>query len=95
MAKRIGGDRRKTRYKDKKGSNEKGKISIRNYFQTFNEGDAVVLKAEPAVQKGIYFRRFHGKAGTVKAKRGNCYDVEIKDFNKTKTVLVHPVHLQK
>ena len=95
MAKRIGGNRRKTRGIFRKKACDKGKISLTNYFQTLNEGDKVVLKAEPAVQKGIYFRRFHGKSAIVKAKRGKCYEVEIKDFNKTKTLLVHPVHLKK
>jgi large subunit ribosomal protein L21e len=95
MAKRIGGNRRKTRTKFKKPKGEKGKISITKYFQELKQGDKVILKAEPAVQKGIYYRRFHGKTGLVKAKRGTCYEVEIKDFNKTKTILVHPVHLQK
>ena len=95
MAKRIGGNRRKTRDKLSKPKSQRGKISITKFFQELKEGDKVVLKAEPAVQSGIYFRRFHGKAGTVKAKRGTCYEVEIKDFNKSKTVIVHPVHLQK
>ena len=43
-------------------------------------GDEVILKLEPAVQKGMYFPRFHGKQGTIAAKKGNCYEVNIKDF---------------
>jgi len=95
MAMRIGGNRRKTRHLFKKPKSERGKISITKYFQTFEIGDRVVLKAEPAVQKGIYFRRFHGKPGVIKAKRGNCYEVQIKDFNKPKTQIIHPIHLKK
>lgn len=95
MAQRIGRFRRKTRSKLKKSYKDKGKISISNYLQTFNLNEKVLLKAEPAVQKGMYFPRFHGKIGTIKGKQGNCYEVEIKDFKKTKTLIVHPIHLRK
>jgi len=93
--KRIGKGRRRTRHILQKSIREKGKISISRYFQMLNEGDKVVLKAEPAYQKGMYFPRFHGKSGEVMGKQGNCYFVKIKDKNKAKTLLVHPVHLKK
>lgn len=66
MAKRIGRFRRKTRHKLKKSIKERGKISISNYLQEFKPGDRVILKAEPAVQSGMYFPRFHGNAGIIK-----------------------------
>ena len=95
MTKRIGGFRRKTRHKLQKGIREKGKISIQKYFQEFKEGEKVHLKAEPSVHKGMYFPRFHGKSGIIKGKQGNCYYVEIKDQNKTKRLLIHPIHLKR
>ncbi len=95
MVMRIGGLRRKTRYKLKKEIRQKGKISISRYFQPFAEGDKVYLGAEPAVQKGFYHPRFFGKSGVVIGKRGSCYQVEISDLGKQKSVLVHPVHLRK
>ena len=95
MVSRIGGFRRKSRKKLKKSQSQKGKISLRAYLQEFKEGDKVVLKAEPAVQKGMYFPRFHGRAGIVQAKKGKCYQVLIKDINKEKVINVHPVHLKK
>ncbi len=93
--KRTGGLRRKTRHKLKKNVRTKGKISLRRFFQRFNEGDKVYLSAEPAVQKGLFHPRFHGKAGTIKSKQGTNYYVQIKDGNKTKTILAHPIHLKK
>ena len=95
MAKRIGRFRRKTRHKLKKSIKEKGKISISNYLHEFKPGDRIILKAEPAVQKGMYFPRFHGKTGIIQEKQGNCYKVLIKDINKEKTIIVHPVHLKQ
>lgn len=74
---------------------EKGKISLTRYFAQFKNGEKVLLKAEPAVQRAIYHRRFHGRIGTIAGKQGNCYTVTIKDLNKSKTLIVHPVHLLK
>ena len=95
MTKRIGGFRRKTRYKLKKNIRSKGKISLTNYFQKLNINDKVLLKAEPSIQKGMYFPRFHGKTGIIKNKVGSCYQVEIKDGKKSKTLIIHPIHLKK
>lgn len=61
----------------------------------FKVGDRALLSAEPAVQASLYHRRFHGRSGTVTGKRGDCYEVAVKDGNKDKMVIVHPVHLRK
>jgi ribosomal protein L21E len=95
MVKRIGTARRKTRQKLSKPLRSKGKLSLRQYFQEFVDDEKVVLKAEPAVQDGMYHPRFHGKHGIIKGSQGECYFVEINDQGKTKNLLVHPVHLKK
>lgn len=61
----------------------------------FEVGDRAVLVAEPAVQSALYHQRFHGKAGFVIAKRGDCYELEIVDGGKKKVIISHPVHLKK
>jgi len=83
MVTRIGTARRKTRSKLKRKPAEKGKIPLSKYFQTFESGDRVGLKINSAVAKGQFF------AGM----KGRCYKVEIKDGNKKKTLVVHPIHL--
>ena len=95
MVQRIGGFRRKTRYKFRKEKRSRGKISLTKYFQSFDIGDRVYLHLEPAVQKGMYYPRFMGKSGIVKGKRGKCYEVAINDIGKEKMLIVHPVHLKK
>lgn len=95
MVQLIGGMRRKTRYKLQKERRDKGKISLRNYFATYNEGDRVILKAEPAIQKGMYHPRFHGRTAEVVSKRGDCYVVKTMDKDKQKQVIVHPVHMKR
>ena len=93
--KHHGSFRRKTRSKLRKNYKERGKISIRKFFQRFQEGERVVLKCEPAVQKGMYYPRFHGRSGIVIGSQGRCYEILIKDGNKDKLVIVHPIHLKK
>ena len=95
MVTRIGGARRKTRQKMTKSPQKRGKFSLRKYLQEFKMGDKVILKLESAVQKGMYFPRFHGKSGIVGKNQGSNYYIQIKDGNKKKKVLVHPIHLKK
>jgi len=73
----------------------KGKISLTSYFQQFKLGEQVCLVADSAVHKGLFHGRFYGKPGIVKAKRGRCYEVEIKDIKMLKTLVVHPVHMRR
>ena len=95
MSKRKGGSRAGTRKIFRKNARTKGKISLTKFFMPYEVGDRAVLKAEPAVQKSLYHHRFHSKNGVVVGKRGACYEVEIKDGNKKKLIIVHPVHLKK
>jgi len=95
MAKRIGGNRRKTRHKLAKNVRDRGKISLARYLQEFKVGDGVCLCAEPSIHSGMYYPRFHGKAGIIVGKQGKCYQVKIKDVTLAKTVIVHPIHLKK
>ncbi|MBI2653278.1 50S ribosomal protein L21e [Candidatus Woesearchaeota archaeon] len=95
MVRRIGGFRRKTRYKFRKEKRARGKISLTRYFQSFKVGDKVYLAVEPSVQKGMYHPRFMGRAGIIKSRRGKCYEVSINDLGKEKTLIVHPIHLKR
>jgi len=95
MVVRIGSSRRKSRHKMTKHKSQRGKINITRYLQSFNVGDAVVLKVESSVHKGCYPLRFHGRVAIVKNRRKSCYEVSLIDGGKEKTLIVHPVHLQR
>ncbi len=95
MTTRHGGSRYRTRKTFRKNVKERGKISMTRYFQKLVEGERVILKAEPAVQKGLYHARFHGYPGKIAGKQGSCYVVSINDKGKQKELLVHPIHLKK
>ena len=92
---RKGGPRRKSRQKMSKKPGERGKLRIKAILQSFKEGDKVQLVADPSYQKGLFHLRFYGTKGIVKSKKGNSYYVDIKDGNKEKSLIVHPVHLKK
>ncbi len=93
--KRIGGNRRKSRYKMKKSISDKGKLHISKFLQSFENGDKVILKAYPSYHGGLFFLRFQGKSGEIIGRQGECYKVEIKDQRLKKLCLVHPIHLQR
>lgn len=95
MAMRMGGFRRKTRKKLSKEKKNKGKISVKRYFQEFSIGDYASIKIEPTVHEGMPRPDFQGKTGKIIGKQGSCYLLLINDLGKNKRVLVHPVHLVK
>ena len=78
-----------------KGFRNRGKVSLTKYFATFEPGSKVQLILEPSIHKGDYNTRFYGRPGTVQKKTGSCYVVEIKDGNKKKMILSHPIHLKR
>lgn len=93
MVQRIGGMRRKSRHKFRRKLAERGKLSLTKYFQKFEVGDKVVLKGDSIVQKSLYHPRFHSRMGVIKGKKGRCYEVEITDQGKKKTIVTLPIHL--
>ncbi len=95
MTKNIGGSRRKARHKLMKSARHKGKVSITRSMQAFVPGQKVHLVLESSVHKGHFSTDFIGRMGTVKGKRGKCYEVLIMDGNKEKMIIAHPVHLKE
>ncbi len=95
MAKRSHGPKQGTRKKLKKDRRARGKLTIRRIVQEFKEGEKVIIKPEPSVQKGLPHKRFIGKQGEIIGKRGKAYILEVRDGNKLKQVISLPVHLRK
>ncbi|MCH7567807.1 MAG: 50S ribosomal protein L21e [Nanoarchaeota archaeon] len=74
---------------------EKGKFSFMRFFQKFNSGDSVAVVRELSQQSPGFPKRIQGRTGKVLGKRGNAYEVEIKDFNMKKQYIIKPIHLRK
>ncbi|MEA2089145.1 MAG: 50S ribosomal protein L21e [Thermoproteota archaeon] len=92
--KKSKGYRAKTRQLLRKKTREKGKIGLSRLLHEYVAGEKVVIKIEPAVHKGMPHRRYHGKIGVVKEKRGRAYVVDVAQGNKIKTIIVRPEHLK-
>jgi len=95
MVTRKGGNRKNTRQLMRKRQGLHGKFSLRRYLQILKPEEKVALVAESSIHKGLYYKRFHGRIARVIARRGFCYEVELKDKNKVKRLVVHPIHLKK
>jgi len=73
---------------------KKGKIKFSEYFKKFKDGERVAVVKELGV-KSSFPKRIIGRSGKVKSSRGKYKLVEIKDGNKIKTFIIHPIHLKK
>lgn len=78
----------------RKSMREHGKVKLSKYFQEFKKGERVAVKRELAVQPK-FPKQIQGRSGLVSGKRGSSYLVKIKDMNKEKSYIIHPVHLKK
>ncbi|MCG8687460.1 MAG: hypothetical protein MI892_21460 [Desulfobacterales bacterium] len=73
---------------------EKGKLRLSSYFKKLDDGDRVALVTDYGVKRS-FPERLKGYSGVVSGSRGKFKLVEIKDGNKLKTFIIHPVHLRK
>jgi ribosomal protein L21E len=78
----------------RKKQREHGKIKLSQYFQDFKQGDRVAVIRELAMNPK-FPKQLQGRSGVIESKRGNSYIVKIKDLNKEKNYIIHPVHLKK
>lgn len=92
---RIGSSRRKTRQLFSIPESRKGRISIRNYLQSFEEGEKVTISIDPSVHRALPFRRFIGRSGVILGMQGEVCRVHIKDGGIEKTLLIHPAHVRR
>ena len=88
------GYRRRTRSLLRKRARDKGKIGLSKILREYNLGDRVVVKLDPSVHKGMPHRRFHGRVGVVKSKRGQAYIVNVTQGKTDKDIIVRPEHLE-
>jgi len=73
---------------------DRGKISIRRYFQEFEIGETVGISID-VKYRNIPCPKFNGKIGKITGRQGRAYYVNINDNGRKKNVLVCPEHLQK
>ncbi len=60
----------------------------------YEQGQTVRISINPAVQKGMPHRRYHGRVGTVSEKRGRSYVVEITTGKFPRQIIARPEHIE-
>jgi len=93
MVRKSKGYRAATRSLFRKKPRQRGKIGLSRLLQSYQIGDRVVIKVEPSVHKGMPHKRYHGKVGVVKERRGRSYMISVSTGNKEKSVIARPEHL--
>ena len=73
---------------------EKGKLRLSSYFKKIEDGATVAIVTDAGV-RASFPKRLKGKSGKVASSRGKFKIVELKDGDKMKTFIIHPVHLRK
>jgi len=92
--KRSHGTRQGTRSILSRNKSQRGRINITRVIHSYSEGDKVSIVLDGSQQKGMPHRRFQGATGTVRAKQGRAFVVDIRDKNMPKTLIVRPEHLR-
>ena len=88
------GEKRKTRYTLKSTPGERGLSPISRAIQEVEIGQAVHIKLDPSVHRGMANPKFHGKTGKVVGQRGRAYLVAVRDGNAIKQAILYPEHLR-
>jgi large subunit ribosomal protein L21e len=92
--KKSKGYRRGTRRLLKKAPRKRGKPKLSKLLYEYELDSRVIIKIDSSVQKGMPHRRFHGRIGTVKAKRGRGYVVSVAQGDAVKEIIVRSEHLE-
>lgn len=73
---------------------KKQPITISKLVRSFKIGSRVIITPR-SYMRGIPSLRYVNREGIVVETRGECYVVEIRDGNKKKQLIAHPVHLEE
>jgi large subunit ribosomal protein L21e len=71
----------------------KGMVPLGRLLREYAPGDKVNIIIDSSVAKGQPHKRFHGKVGQVREKRGRAYVVMVKLGEAEKQLIVRPEHL--
>jgi large subunit ribosomal protein L21e len=94
LVRRSKGYRSRTRTLFRKKTRERGKVGLSRLLKTYNPGDKVTIMIDSSVHKGMPHRRYHGRVGIVKARRGRSYVIEVAEGRQTRTLIARPEHIE-
>ncbi len=63
-------------------------------LEGLSKGDKVVIYIDPRFQENMPHRRYHGKIGVIRKRRGKAFEVEVSKGDKKVLLIVPPEHLK-
>jgi ribosomal protein L21E len=73
----------------------KGRVAITGFLKQFKAGEHAMIDINPRFKQGRPVLKFNRRMCKIIAKRGNAYEVLVKDLNKEKRLMVSNIHLVK
>src|SRR5215470_11660916 len=93
--KRSHGYRNRNRTLLRRKPRDRGKIALGRLLINYQLGQRVRIMINPAVQKGMPHRRYHGRVGAVMEKRGRAYVIEVSSGSKyPRQIIARPEHIE-
>src|SRR5437867_12836999 len=83
----------KTRTLISRKPRDRGKQPLGRLLIAYAPGQMVKIMINPAVQKGMPHRRYHGRVGTIAEKRGRSYVVEVTGTKTPRIIIARPEHI--
>jgi large subunit ribosomal protein L21e len=93
LLRRSKGFRTKTRTLISRKPRDRGKQPLGRLLIPYAPGQTVRIMINPAVQKGMPHRRYHGRVGMVAEKRGRSYVVEVAGTKTPRIIIARPEHI--
>src|SRR5436309_15025703 len=93
LLRRSKGFRTKTRTLISRKPRDRGKQPLGRLLIAYAPGQMVKIMINPAVQKGMPHRRYHGRVGTIAEKRGRSYVVEVAGTKTPRIIIARPEHI--
>jgi large subunit ribosomal protein L21e len=94
MVKRSHGYRVGSRKMMTKKVRERGMPSLGKLLRIYEEGERVDILIDPSIHGGQPHRRYHGRVGIIRGRRGRSYEVETTLGKKVKLLIIRPEHLR-
>jgi len=91
---RSNGPRARSRSLLSKSPKKRGLRPLGYLLREYKTGDQVVIAIDPAMHRGMPYKRFQGSRGEVIEKRGRAYVVKVIEGSKVKNVIARPEHIR-
>ncbi|MEM3362229.1 MAG: hypothetical protein QXV64_02785 [Candidatus Anstonellaceae archaeon] len=75
--------------------NNAARLTASTIVKKYEIGQKVAILPHPAYPNGMPHPKYKGRVGTIIGKRGDAYEIQIRDGNKLKTLIATPEHIKE